>query len=430
MKQATKRRKALTRQIFARRQAGQFENYAFGLLASVIKDGKAGFDKWQRQLGIEMATVIMEIERQERAGRDYDPKSENIRKGGSQRGSIYVEDSKFSVTYPRMQKWSNRDNRWKEAPLKSYRKLHEKGQFSEGLLTQMLGGLAARRYEETVASAAGAFGVSPSAVSRHLVTATAAKLAEFRERSLAEHTPFAVFLDTVHRGGAAFIVALGVDIKGAKQALGFWEGETENREICEALLRDVERRGLKLSIKTIFVVDGGKGIQAALKARYGKKLLLQRCAIHKERNITRQLPEKYRGEVRRRFQMLFGLNSYAEAQGELAKLEKWLRAINESAADSLLEAGDDLLTVHRLKVPALLRKSLYSTNPIESMFSMVRTKERNIKRIRGSAMSQRWLGTVLLDSEKHFRRVKGHAAIAEVIATIEQGAFAKGLKSI
>lgn len=428
MKHATKRRKALTRQFFARRQAGQFENYAFNLLAAVIRDGKAGFDQLQRQLGLDMAMVIMEIERQERAGRNYEPKSEDIRKGGSQRGSIYVEDSKFPVVYPRMQKWSRRESSWKEAPLKSYQKLHEKGQFSQELLTQMLGGLAARRYEETVEKTSGAFGVSPSAVSRHLVVATAAKLAEFRERSLADHVPFAVFLDTVYRGGAAFIVALGIDVKGCKQVLGFWEGETENREICEGVLSDTERRGLKLSAKTIFIVDGGKGIQAALKGRYGKKLLLQRCAIHKERNITRLLPKKYRAEVRRRFQMIVGLNSYAEAQDELAKLEKWLRNINESAADSLLEAGDALLAVHRLKVPALLRKTLYSTNAIESMFSMVRTKEKNIKRIRGSAMSQRWFGTVLLDSEKHFHRVKGHAAIAEVIATIEKEAFAKGMK--
>ncbi len=426
MKQATKKRKALTRQFFARREAGQFENYSFGLLASVVRNGKAGFDEWQRRLGAEMASAIMEIERQERAGPDYSPKSESIRKGGSQKGSVYIGDQKIPLEHPRMQKWNRREEKWQEQPLKSYSRLHEKGQFSEELFAKTMGGLATRQYEGTVETMAGAFGVSPSAVSRHIVTATAAKLAEFRERKLTEHLPFAIFLDTVHRGGSAFIVALGIDAHGDKLALGFWEGATENREICEALLRDLERRGLKLSARTIFVVDGGKGIDSALKARYGKNLLLQRCAIHKARNITRHLPEKYRGEVTRRFRVIYGLNSYAEAQDELASLEKWLRGINESAADSLLEAGDALLTVHRLKVPALLRKSLYTTNPIESMFSVVRTKERNIKRYRGSAMSQRWLGAVLLSCEKKFRRVKGFAAIAEVMQTIEKKAFAKG----
>ena len=103
----------------------------------------------------------------------------------------------------------------------------------------------------------------------------------------------------------------------------------------------------------------------------------------------------------------------------LLELEAWLRTKNESAADSLLEAFEELLTVHRLKVPALLRKTLLSTNPIESMFSLVRHSEQNIKRTRGSAMLKRWLGTVLLYCEQQFKRVKGFAGIAQVMATIE-----------
>jgi len=93
--------------------------------------------------------------------------------------------------------------------------------------------------------------------------------------------------------------------------------------------------------------------------------------------------------------------------------------INESAADSLLEAFQELLTLHRLKVPALLRKSLHSTNPIESLFSRVRLGEKNIKRYRNSAMAQRWLASVLLYGEKSFRTVKGHEYIQPMLANIE-----------
>ncbi|MER3423911.1 MAG: hypothetical protein C4293_12440 [Nitrospiraceae bacterium] len=103
----------------------------------------------------------------------------------------------------------------------------------------------------------------------------------------------------------------------------------------------------------------------------------------------------------------------------LRELEAWLRTKNESAAESLREAFEELLTLHRLKVPALLRKTLLSTNPIESMFSLVRHSERNMKRTRGSLMLQRWLGTVLLSCESRFKRVKGYAEIAQVMATIE-----------
>jgi len=113
-------------------------------------------------------------------------------------------------------------------------------------------------------------------------------------------------------------------------------------------------------------------------------------------------------------------NSYDDARRMLEEFEKWLRGINESAADSLLEAFEEILTLHRLKVPALLRKTLTCTNPIESMFSTVRKCEANIKRYRNSAMSQRWLATVLLHCEKGFRRVKGYLEIEDLIATIEQ----------
>lgn len=112
-------------------------------------------------------------------------------------------------------------------------------------------------------------------------------------------------------------------------------------------------------------------------------------------------------------------NNYADARKMLLDLEKWLRSINESAADSLLEAIEEILTLHRLKVPAFLRKTLHSTNPIESMFSTVRDVESNIKRYRSSRMKQRWLASVLLYAEKGFRKVKGHAFIADVMRKIE-----------
>jgi transposase-like protein len=116
-----------------------------------------------------------------------------------------------------------------------------------------------------------------------MVALTAQKLKIFQTRSLAEYTPFALFLDTIHRGGEAFLVALGVDLSGEKMALGFWQGSSENHEICEALFRDLERRGLVLSRRILFVTDGGSGLIKALRERFGKKLVHQRCAIHKGR---------------------------------------------------------------------------------------------------------------------------------------------------
>jgi transposase-like protein len=287
------------------------------------------------------------------------------------------------------------------------------------LLGQSLAGLSARRYRETVVGAAKAMGVSPSAVSERLVEATTQKLKEFRERGLEDFAPFAVFLDTVHRGGVAFVVALGLDMEGQKRAMGFWEGATENAEVAQTLLTDLEARGLKLSAKVLFLIDGGKGLAKALKDRYGRKLIVQRCTIHKDRNLQAHLPKRYRKEAHRRFRVALEQNEYKEAEKLLRELEQWLRGINESAADSLLEAFNELLTLHRLKVPALLRKTLHSTNPIESLFSRVRVCEKNIKRYRNSSMAQRWLASVLLYAEKSFRAVKGRESIRAVLTNIE-----------
>ena len=137
---------------------------------------------------------------------------------------------------------------------------------------------------------------------------------------------------------------------------------------------------MKISKKLIWVTDGGKGIIKALKERFGKKLIHQRCTIHKDRNIQKHLAKRYRKEAHRRFRIALEQTRYEDARQMLMDFEGWLRGINESAADSLLEAIEEILTLHRLKVPAILRKTLHSTNPIESMFSTVRHCERNIKR--------------------------------------------------
>jgi len=380
----------------------------------IIKTGKQGIDGFVQELGTMVVEAIMDMEREERSGPQYQPLHKEVYKWAYQQGSLYLGDRKISVNHPRLRGPEG------EIALESYETLKKPGVFSEELLSKVLRGISARKYGETLIDAAGAFGVSPGAVSRHIVEVTAQKLKDFKERSLLDREAFAIFIDTIHRGGEAFLVSLCIDTQGYKHVLGFWQGATENHELCEELLSDMERRGLKLSKKILWVTDGGKGIIKTLKERFGKKLIHQRCTIHKDRNIQRHLAKKYRKEAHRRFKIALEQSSYEDAKRMLQEFEKWLRGINESAADSLMEAFEDILMLHRLKVPGMLRKTLTCTNPIESMFSTVRDCEGNIKRYRSSAMSQRWLATVLLHCEKGFRRVKGYLGIAEVIATIEQ----------
>ena len=380
----------------------------------IIKAGKQGLDGFAQELGSLLVEAIMDMDREERSGPQYQPVREGVYKWAYQKGSLYMGDRKISVRHPRLRGPGG------EIPLESYETLKKPGAFSEELLNKILLGISARKYRETLLETAGAFGVSPGTVSRHVVEVTVQRLRDFKERVLSDIVAFAVFIDTIHRGGEAFLVALGIDTEGHKHVLGFWEGATENHEICEELFSDMERRGLRISKKILWVTDGGKGIIKVLKERFGKKLIHQRCTIHKDRNIQKHLAKKYRKEAHWRFKIALEQNSYEDAKRMILELEKWLRGINESAADSLVEAIEEILTLHRLKVAGLLRKTLTSTNPIESMFSTVRDYEGNIKRYRNSAMSQRWLGTVLLQCEKGFQRVKGYLGISEVMATIEQ----------
>ena len=380
----------------------------------IIKAGKQGLDGFAQELGSLLVEAIMDMDREERSGPQYQPVREGVYKWAYQKGSLYMGDRKISVRHPRLRGPGG------EIPLESYETLKKPGAFSEELLNKILLGISARKYRETLLETAGAFGVSPGTVSRHVVEVTVQRLRDFKERVLSDIVAFAVFIDTIHRGGEAFLVALGIDTEGHKHVLGFWEGATENHEVCEELFSDMERRGLRISKKILWVTDGGKGIIKVLKERFGKKLIHQRCTIHKDHNIQKHLAKKYRKEAHWRFKIALEQNSYEDAKRMLLELEKWLRGINESAADSLVEAIEEILTLHRLKVAGLLRKTLTSTNPIESMFSTVRDYEGNIKRYRNSAMSQRWLGTVLLQCEKGFQRVKGYLGISEVMATIEQ----------
>mgnify|MGYP001578293870 CR=1 FL=1 len=382
-------------------------------LSEVITRGKKALDETCAEIGRILAETLMVMDREEMSGVDYQPNDQELQKWGFQRGSVYIGDQKVKVSHPRLR------NGEKEVSLRLYERLKKSKEFSEEMLGNALRGLSGRKYKETVAGLAKGFGISASSISNRFVEASYTKLKEFQERNLSEFKAFAILIDTVHRGGAAFTIALGVDIKGKKRALGLWEGATENHELASSLLSDLKSRGLNLHKDILFITDGGGGIMRSLKELFGKDLLHQRCTIHKDRNIQKHLPKRYRREAHRRFRDAINLKTYEDAKEALENLKQWLSGINESSARSLQEAQEEVLTLHRLNVPELLRKALHSTNAIESMFSTVRACEKNIKRYRSSKMSQRWLASVLLYAENNFRTVKGYHEIPWVMQRIK-----------
>jgi putative transposase len=376
-------------------------------LAALIAEAKENFEGIFAALKNELVHYLLHSSRELIAGPKHAP-HQGFSNWGSQKGSVYVAGEKLKVQKPRLR------SKGKELSLPLYEALSERSRFSQEILLKALRGISCRNYQGALDGLLEEFGISKSSVSRHLKEATMAELKALQERSFEGIDPFAILLDGYHIGSTLFIIGLLIDTHGKKQVLGFWEGATENHEICLELLSQLEDRGLALTSQVLFVIDGGKGIIKALKERFGKDLVYQRCTVHKDRNIQSHLPKKYRQEAHRRFRNAIDCYSYEEAKQEMTNLEKWLQRINPSAAKSLTECTEELLTVHQLCVPPLLRKTLHSTNPIESMFSMVRTKMGRIKAIKKGNMGQRWVATALLDAEKRFRTVKGHLQIAEV----------------
>jgi transposase-like protein len=394
-------------------RAATGEEWIQNKMFEVMKNGKQALDIVMLDIGRKMAETFLLMDREDQSGPDYAPTDPCLKKWASQAGSVFIGDQKVKVQVPRIRHLAKG-----EIPLQSYQQMKKPGQFSEEMLHKVLCGISERKYEETVLEGAKAFGVSASSNSRRIVEITTKKRREFAERDLSAYHPFTVYIDTVHRGKEAFIVALGIDLEGNKQALGFWQGGTENAVISNQLLSDLERRRLKPMHRILWVTDGGSGVIKCLKDRFGSKLIHQRCTIHKDRNIQKHLAKTHRKEAHRQYRIALEQESYKDARKMLLDFERWLRVRNESAANSLLEALDEILTLHRLQVPALLRKTLHSTNPIESMFSMVRHCEHNIKRYRNSKMMQRWLASVLLHCEKSFRKVKGYESINQVVKNI------------
>ncbi len=350
-------------------------------IAALIAEAKTSFEDIFAALKSELVYYLLFSNRELLAGTKYRP-NEGWENWGAQEGSVYVAGERLKVLKPRLR------HNGKEASLPIYKALSDRSRFSQEVLLKALNGISCRNYQGALDGLLEDFGLSKSSISRHLKEATIGQLKELQERSLEGIEPFAIFLDGYHIGAAVFIVGLLVDGEGKKHVLGFWEGATENHEICIELFNNLENRGLSLTDQILFVIDGGKGVI--------KALIYQRCTVHKDRNIQKHLPKKYRPEAHRRFRNSIDCASYEDAKEELLSLEKWLERINPSAAESLRECPEELLTVHRLCVPPILRKTLHSTNPIESMFSQVSQKTGRIKSMKRGKMAQRWVATALL----------------------------------
>ncbi len=213
---------------------------------------------------------------------------------------------------------------------------------------------------------------SKSAVSRAFVERTRDGLIELMARPLGDVRLAVLMLDGIELKERIHIVCLGITTEGVKIPLGLWEGSTENATVATALLADLVERGLDPQQGIVFVLDGGKALRKAIRPVFGHEAPVQRCSRHKERNVTDHLPERDRPALRRRLREAWDLDDHQGALARLEVLAAELEHVYPDAAKSLREGTDETLTMQRLRVRGALKRTLSSTNPIESMIEIVR----------------------------------------------------------
>ena len=286
---------------------------------------------------------------------------------------------------------------------------------------QLVLGVSTRGYErslEPLPPSVRGRGASKSAVSRRFVRATSERLDAMLGRRLEDVDLVVLMIDGIHVADHVVLVALGIDAAGRKHVLGLREGATENAVSCRALLTDLVQRGLRTERSTFVVLDGAKALRKAVHDVFGERAIVQRCQVHKTRNVQEQVPDTKRASVRSAMNEAYRTRDAARAKKLLENLARRLEADHPSAAASLREGLDETLSVLAFHLPAPLERTLATTNPIENLMSACRRITRNVKRWRGGSMVVRWIATSLLEASRGFRRLRGYAGMPQLVAAL------------
>jgi transposase-like protein len=400
-------RREETRQVVALRQAVQ--------VGAVELDARAEFRELLIEGGLAVARALLSQEVEALCGARYSRGEELASRWGQVRGEVVLGGRKAKLMRPRVR----RDG--EEVPLESFARFQEEDPLTDRAVEQMLVGVSTRKYSrslEPMPEAIEEGGTSKSAVSRRFVAKTTAQLEAALSEPLSNREWAALMVDGIQFHEHLVLIALGIDESGAKHVLGFREGTTENQTVCRELLSDIVARGVPADRSILVVIDGGKGLRKAVRDVLGQYGLVQRCRVHKKRNVLEHLPEAERPQVRAAMNEAYGATSPETGQKLLQNLVRSLSKRHPSAAESLREGLEETLTVTMLGLTGSLAKTLETTNPIENLNGGVRRVGGRVKRCRDGGMARRWVATAALECAGTFRRLKGHRDMPKLIAAL------------
>lgn len=362
------------------------------------------------------ARQLVEDEVQALVGEPWSRKGDSpLRRGGSAETRIFLGGEPVILQRTRVRDQDANT----EHPLETVDALRSRDALDEEVKKLLIRGVSTRDYEGALTNLSEGLGLKRTAVSSAFRRASQKDLDAINGRSLEDWFFVAIFIDGLTFKDHTCVAALGVTLDGKKRILGVREGATENAALVNDLLANLDERGLKLTSRTLVIIDGAKALRSAVRKAFGTQAVVQRCVHHKYRNVISYLPKKWQAEAKRRLRAAWAMTTYKEAKEEIMKVHAWLKGLNESAAASLSEGMEETLTIHRLGITGSLRRTLNSTNPIESVFDTVTKHARRVKRWSGSSMVMRWVGSGLACAEAQFRRVRGYRAIPKLVAALE-----------
>ena len=341
---------------------------------------------------------------------------------GTGKGSVTLGGRRVEVTRPRARTLDGH-----EVALQAYSQFAADDLLSQVVLERMLAGVATRRHArigEPLGTAVleGAASTGRSAVSRRFVKETETALAELLTRDLTEAKIKVLMLDGEHMAGRCVIVVLAITADGSKLPVGLWDGATENKTVVKSMLADLVSRGLSAEDGLLVVIDGAKALRAGVQEVFGDLAAVQRCTLHKRRNVGDHLPDKEKAWVDAKLVKAFnhpdpdlGLRNAKHLAGLLDKA-------HPGAANSLREGLEEMFTVARLGIDGRLAKTLVTSNPVESMISIARTTNRNVTRWRDGHMVLRWTAAGMLNAERSFRRIKGYKQMPQLVEALNRHA--------
>lgn len=339
---------------------------------------------------------------------------------GKAKGKIGFHGGNIEIERPRLRSFEG-----KEQALPSWEASVAEDWLGKWAMNQMLINVATRKFARSVRLPAGdvpapvGAGLSKSAASRRFVALSAARLKEWMASDLSGLDLLVIQIDGIHMDDDLILVAaLGVDAKGDKHPLGLTEGAMENAATVQALIDNLVERGLDPTVPRLFIIDGAKALTKAIRRTFGAAAAIQRCQVHKARNIMERLPKSLHASVRRVLRQAWELDDADKAEKLLRNLAQRLERDWSGVSGSILEGIDEILTVTRLRLPKELRRSLACTNIIENVMGTVRRVCRNVKRWRSASMAMRWTAAAMQEAAKGFRRLKAHKQLPALRAAL------------